>query len=86
MFAKVSAVYLGTTCNNFTDQKTGDVVEYRKSSFNVRGEAETFTLSLSKDMDVTYMLPYTEYVLEVDFRPQQNGTFKGRLVGFDQEA
>lgn len=81
MRAKVSAVYLGSVENSFVDKSNGETVFYRKANFSVRGTAESFLLSIPKDLDASALKEYQDAYLLVDFRYDAKfNNFKGKLV------
>lgn len=81
MRAKLEAVFLGINENEFKDAKTGELVRYRRATFNVRDTPETFVLGVPSDLDTKLLKQYSDSYLLVDFRfNSNNNTFKGRLV------
>ena len=81
MRAKVEAVFIGMDENSFKDSRTGETVEYRRATFNVRDTFETFVLGVPKDVDATGLKQYKDAFVLVDFRfNSNNNSFKGRLA------
>ena len=58
MCAKVSAVYLGVVENSFVDKSNGETVFYRRANLSVRGTAESFLLSIPKDLDASALIRF----------------------------
>ena len=87
MRAKVEAVFLGLEESSFVDKKTGEVVDFRRATFNVRNTPDTFTLSVPKGVTVDRLVQYTDAFMIVDFRfNSANRTFKGHLVNVLADA
>lgn len=81
MRAKVQAVFLGIQENEFTDRKSGEVVKFKRATFNVRNSPETFQLGVPKDLDHSLLAPYADAFILVDFRYNEAArNFTGRVA------
>lgn len=81
MRAKVTAVFLGIQENSFIDKKTGEKIEFKRATFNVRNSSETFELGIPKDLDTTFLNQYQDAYLLLDLRYNQaSRNYTGRVV------
>ena len=82
MRAKSVAVFLGLLENDFTNKDTGELVHYRKATFqNPDDPTDIFTVGVPADVDVSLLVQYAPCYLLLDFRfSQQYGNYRGRLV------
>lgn len=88
MRAKSVAVFLGLLENDFTNKDTGELVHYRKATFqNPDDPTDIYTVGVPAGVDVSCLIQYAPCYLLLDFRfSQQYGNFRGRLVNVFPDA